>query len=392
MSGDGTGLSASAEGLPGVGSGQPELKLGRSIVIGPTPPPYHGVTVMTGHVVDAFRKAGLLAAHVNTSDDRPIKTLMRVDVENLRLGLVHSWQLVRVLRANPGAAVYFPLSQNRWGFLRDAVFVAIGRAFRRRIHAHFHGASFSRFREGEVWPVRILIRWVLASLDEVWVLTESLRSVFEGAIEPGRIRVVENAIDDPWPPHGPRRDRADRSLRLLFLGNLLPAKGADDFLDALILAASQRSVADEWSVRLVGEVMPDMEERIGSRVAELRKAGIDVVATGPLVGERKLEHLAEADVFVYPSRDDGQPLVILEAMAAGLAIVASDVGGIPDTVGGPDCGLIVPPSQAGPLAEAILRVTADSGLRESLGAAARARFEERYRTERLDRQIGGMAS
>jgi glycosyltransferase involved in cell wall biosynthesis len=77
-------------------------------------------------------------------------------------------------------------------------------------------------------------------------------------------------------------------------------------------------------------------------------------------------------VFVLPSLDEGLSSAVLAAMATGLPIVASNVGGIPEAVT-PECGILVPPGEAAPLAEAILQLIRDEPLRERLGAAARER-------------------
>jgi glycosyltransferase involved in cell wall biosynthesis len=101
---------------------------------------------------------------------------------------------------------------------------------------------------------------------------------------------------------------------------------------------------------------------------------------GELLGERDdvAEQLARADVFVLSSRSEGLPMAILEAMAAGLPVVATAVGGIPELVADGETGLLVPPGDADALAEALRRLVADPELRRRLGDAARTRVEERF--------------
>ena len=80
------------------------------------------------------------------------------------------------------------------------------------------------------------------------------------------------------------------------------------------------------------------------------------------------------DVFVMPSFSEGTPNSIVEAMACGKPIIASEVGGIPDMIGD-DAGIIVPPGDPGALTIAMLRLASDPALRQRLGRAARARYE-----------------
>ena len=88
--------------------------------------------------------------------------------------------------------------------------------------------------------------------------------------------------------------------------------------------------------------------------------------------------LAAADVFVLSSRSEGAPFSILEAMAAGLPVVATDVGGVGELVADGETGLLVPAGDPARLAEALRSLLADAALRRRLGAAGLARARERF--------------
>src|SRR5439155_13240184 len=107
---------------------------------------------------------------------------------------------------------------------------------------------------------------------------------------------------------------------------------------------------------------------------------IEAELRGPveLLGERGdvPELLAAADVFVLSSASEGLPMSVLEAMAAGLPVVASAVGGVPELVG--DAGILVPPHDERALADALARVLGNAELRRRLGAAARARVAREF--------------
>jgi glycosyltransferase involved in cell wall biosynthesis len=95
-------------------------------------------------------------------------------------------------------------------------------------------------------------------------------------------------------------------------------------------------------------------------------------------------------VFALSSRSEGAPLSILEAMAAGLPVVSSRVGGVPELVVDGETGLLVPPGDPEALAVALGRLVADPGLRRRLGAAGRERTQRcfdvrRQRQDHLDR-------
>ena len=83
------------------------------------------------------------------------------------------------------------------------------------------------------------------------------------------------------------------------------------------------------------------------------------------------------DVFVMPSFTEGTPNSIVEAMACGKPIIASDVGGIPDMIGD-ESGILVPPGDTSALAEAMLRLAKDKDLRRTMGAAAKERYQRLF--------------
>ncbi len=346
------------------------------IVIGPTPPPVHGSAVATKHLVEAVAEAGALAAHLETGeDDRSTAKLGALDPLNVYLGLKHVALLVWLLARNRGADVYVPISQNLWAFARDAIFIRLGALARRRVVVHLHGGYFGVFYERSGALGRRWIEATFARVDEAWVLTEFHRDIFGPLIPPDRVRVIENSSDDFGPPAAGQRD--DGRLRLLFLSNLMPEKGHADLLAALELLADRgvRGI----DLRLAGGVDPDVAERVRERAAALAAAGIGVELLGRVEGGVKREQFRWADALVLPSHFlEGQPIVLLEAMSAGLPVIASDSSGIPFTVLDGEQALIVGAGEIAALAAAIERLRDEPALRERLGRSGRARFEQRY--------------
>jgi glycosyltransferase involved in cell wall biosynthesis len=119
------------------------------------------------------------------------------------------------------------------------------------------------------------------------------------------------------------------------------------------------------------------EIAIRERAAALH-LGPSCVFSGTYAGlEEKTAFLDSLDLFVLPSFTEGTPNSLIEAMAHGLPVVTTRVGGIPDVVT-PNCGLLVPPGDVGALATALARLVADAVLRGRMGHAARKRYEARY--------------
>ena len=150
-------------------------------------------------------------------------------------------------------------------------------------------------------------------------------------------------------------------------------KGLDTLLEAW---ASLTREQPEGERRLVlvgsGEDLPEVRRRIEAESLP----GLHVVDTWVQDRRRLADVLAAADVYAFPSRHEGLAVAPIEALAAGLPVVASDARGAADVVG--DAGLVVPTGDAAALAGAIGELLADPGRRAELGRRARARADERY--------------
>jgi glycosyltransferase involved in cell wall biosynthesis len=303
---------------------------------------------------------------------------------SLMLGLSHGFRLAILIARHLDAAVYVPISQSRWGFLRDAVLLCVARLARRARIVHLHGGYFATFHADADALLRGAIKASLTGVDQAWVLTEGLRSMFDGLVPAGRVFVLENAVDDPGAVAESADERRDGPLRLLYLANLLAEKGCFELLAALERLAETDGVP-ELRVRLVGDATDQVRHRIDQRRSKLAGTGIAIEVPGPLVGAAKLAEYRSADMFVYPTRYryEGQPLVLLEAMASGLPIITTTLGGIPETIEHERSGLLVPPGDAARLGEALGRLIFEPPMRAPLGTAARQRYVERHTPSRF---------
>jgi glycosyltransferase involved in cell wall biosynthesis len=159
--------------------------------------------------------------------------------------------------------------------------------------------------------------------------------------------------------------------RLVCVAAVTPRKGLDVLLDAL-----DRICDVPWSLTSVGPLdrEPGFAAEVRRRAARL---GERVTFTGPLTGHALDACYADADLLVLPSRAEPYGMVVTEALARGVPVVASDVGGVGEAVGhaagGVRPGLLVPPADPGALAGALHRWLTEPALRTQLRAAARAR-------------------
>jgi glycosyltransferase involved in cell wall biosynthesis len=172
--------------------------------------------------------------------------------------------------------------------------------------------------------------------------------------------------------------------RVLYVGLLTPRKGVVDLLTAARLLRDREIPHELWLLGGTPDEGPTAE-------AEVR-AALD--GTARLLGTRPPEEMpaafAEADVFCLPSWWEAMPLSILEAMAAGLPVVATDVGDVARAVEHGVTGLVVPAHDPEGLAEALATLLADPDLRRRMGAAGRERATTRFSSGVTARQVSAL--
>jgi glycosyltransferase involved in cell wall biosynthesis len=231
--------------------------------------------------------------------------------------------------------------------------------------------------------VKALLGYLAARrADAVIAVSQAVRTTFasQAHLPSSRITVIHNGLD--LAPFEELEDRAAARDRLAWsqtrptisiVGVMRQCKGHDTLLDAL---PAIRDAFPDVVVKIVGG---------GDVPAELR-ARIDALAgTVELVGERSdiPAVLAASDIVVQASRSEGLPTVMMEAGAAGVAVVATDVGGTSDVVEDGTTGLLVPREDAQALAAAVVQLLGDPERVRSMGLNARASILQRFS---LDRQ------
>ena len=225
--------------------------------------------------------------------------------------------------------------------------------------------------------VRMVLRRVLCGR-----LGESFRWLFAGLIAPARIAVVPNGID--WPavqkptrePHKPHR------YRILHLSTLNRLKGAPILMAAIPMVLKVRQdvefvFAGPWSH---GEDQREAESFVAHH-----RLDDHIVFTGPVnTIEHKRSIYSSANLFVFPGiQQEGQPLVVLEAMASGLPVLFTDRGCLRETVIERESGFEVRCNDPQHLADRILWFLDHPEEIERMGCNARKRFELLYTRERF---------
>jgi glycosyltransferase involved in cell wall biosynthesis len=364
------------------------------LMIGPVPPPYGGVGAVFKAFLDSELQEHFRITVVDTSkkDAREVVSDSRV---SLRDGLYLTKSLVelalKLTRERPDVAFLTPVGDH--SLLREAAFLRLlklrGIPIVCQFHARYEGELFVT---GRPWARRFLGP-LLAPADRILLLSEGLRRYFTADFARDRTGVLTNFVDSVPYATLPRPRPAGGPPTVFFLGRLSEPKGLWDLL-AAVRPVAERIPDVRFVIGGTAE-FPAVEAEIARVTAEL-DVGSRVVFPGTLTGERKLAAFGAADVFCLPSHLENQPVVLLEAMAAGLPVVSTSVGTISELVTDGSEGFLIAPRDREALATQLVRLLADPTLRAAMGARGRARvaaqFDRRVVVDRLIGELRAFAS
>ena len=203
-------------------------------------------------------------------------------------------------------------------------------------------------------------------------------------VDPRNLRVVSNGVDPYFATAIPEAERQRLTARfalpagsplMLYVGNHTANKGLDVLLRAIPLMRKK-------AVAVIAGAIRSQEEHARLLADNGMSAADERLLFTDFITREELRALYQSvDVFVFPSRADTLPLVVLEAMTSGLPVVSTLIGGIPYEVSG-DTGILMKPGDPVLLAAALDRLCADETMRKAMGNAGRARVTELFNWER----------
>jgi glycosyltransferase involved in cell wall biosynthesis len=267
---------------------------------------------------------------------------------------------------------------------RKALFLALARWAGRRVVAHFHAGDFEHYYGRQGRGGRWLIRRGLGRAHRLIAVSRASCELLRRLLPQAEVTFIPNGLDlsafGVGRPSGSCPSRgdgghepetcaaADDCVRLLFVGAMGRLKGERDLIEAVSRAAEH---APQLRLMMLGHGAESVrglcEERgVWPRVEQL----------GPVPMGERFEFYRRADIFVLPSYGEGMPMSVLEALAAGLPVIATRVGGIPELVEEGEQGFLIAPGDVEALAGRIVRLAGDAALRRRMGARSRAQARE----------------
>ena len=346
------------------------------------PPPVHGASLVGSFLRDsALVNGSFEASYVNLSASTTLEQTGRFGLNKIGSFLRIFREVRRMMQAGCPDLVYMTPSSTMPGLLKDALIARMVRRRCGRIVLHFHNKGVSscqdRFIDDRLY--RLLFRDA-----DVILLSRLLYPDIRKYVLEERVHFCPNGISVPE-----LHPSAGSVPRILFLSNMIRTKGVSVLVDACRIL-KDRGVPFRCS--LVGALSADYPG--DSLVAEFREKGVadNVVYEGPRYGDEKWEAFSKADLFVLPTfyANECFPLVILEAMGAGLPVVTTDEGALPEMVRDGVDGIICPKRDPAALADALERLLVNPALRSGMGESGKARFQDLFTLDRFEERMVGI--
>ena len=262
--------------------------------------------------------------------------------------------------------VYIHIGSNA-SLYRESAFVVLARLFRLPVISHFHAGDVDLYMARQTRVGKWFIRSAIGlSSRVIAVSNESARQLAD--LNDGlQTSMIPNAIDTSTFLSVCRQDEAARgSVRLLFVGAVGKLKGEKDLVQALALV---KQAGVDVRVSFLGY-------RAEGLVEDCRQLGItDLIDhLGPVPMDKRLDFYRNADIFVLPTYAEAMPIAVIEAMAAGLPVITTAVGGIPEIIDDGVEGFLVECGDVKEIAEKILLLSRDKQKRLEMGSKGRSRI------------------
>jgi glycosyltransferase involved in cell wall biosynthesis len=324
----------------------------------PTPPPFAGTELGGKYLLESGLTTRVKLHHVRSN----IRT-NNMNREKINLEAIHSlfriiWKCLQVLTYHDIHVIYFLVTSNNTGLLRDMVYFSLARLFGKRVVIHYKGSNYVKFYHSKNRFWQAIIRALLKSANRLLVESESIAKEFAILIPREKVSIVPPGIKlEHIAPI--TRDFSRRPVKLLYFGNLSYAKGLHQLSQAFI-QLSQR--IPELELHLAGELLlnetafqwltgeheryyrdhyVEINRYLNEFITDNRQKGVFYHGRLDSVGIYRL--LVDCDILVFLSFSEGFSVTILESLTFGLPMIITRVGAAKDfLIDGVHCFFVEP--------------------------------------------------
>jgi glycosyltransferase involved in cell wall biosynthesis len=354
----------------------------RVLMIGPGKDIIGGITTLVEVLVPALEQRVNLT-YFPIVNNRPVKESGVLSVQNIILAFSQYTRfLIKLFRSRP-QIIHIHTSQG-FGWLKDTFYILVGKLYGSKVVLHVHAADFNSLYNARSKLFQRYTRWAMGLSEAIISISDEWKQRLGGIVPAEKIIPFRNCINIDSFSHHPA-DRDADSVQALFIGSVGSRKGAFDLLEALGRLKSRDCVLPTCIAGY--EASEGDLERARSRLHALHLTD-SCELPGTVLGEKKAELFRRASLFVLPSYNEGLPMAILEGMSAGMAVVSTPVGGIPEIVRDGYNGFLVQPGNIDALAEKLEILARDPVLCQLMGRRSREIVEELDVKPYVERLLG----
>lgn len=315
-------------------------------------------------VIQAYEKSGFYSQNnmlfIETCNNKII-------LKRLYIALIAFIRIFNYTVSDKVSLIHMHMSM-RGSFFRKLIIFRIAKLKKIPTIIHLHGSEFKEFYDSSPDIVKKLIKYLFDSVSCIIVLSNSWKK-YISSLTANQIYIINNFVPDIYNDETKQLNR--RRVNMLYLGVFGERKGIYDLLT--VFAEINEQVK---GVKLIcagnGEI-----EQVNQKIKELNLSN-KVINLGWISGEKKINVLNESAIFVLPSYNEGLPMAIIEAMSCSMAVVATNVGGIPEIVD-KQTGVLINPGNIVQLKKALLDLlTMEESEFKKICRQSRDRYERVY--------------
>jgi len=342
------------------------------------PPPVHGASIMNQHVVNILKNSTYDLESIQLRFVDSISDIGSSNLKKIFKMIIIAMEIVKYIKNMRPNLVYFTISPVNYAFYRDLLYVSIFRIYRKKILYHLHGKGIGKRKK--IWWWRLLYTFVFKN-QYVIHLSALLERDISG-LGYRNISFVPNGIEKIF---FSERLKDGNIINIIYLSNYAIAKGILILIEACKILNSKNI---HFMLDIVGNAYDVTKAELQGLIDKYQLTHM-VNILGPKYGAEKYLILNHSDFLVFPTFYENEcfPLVLLEAMQAGIPIISTYEGAIPEIVDDGINGFLVQQNDSLALADKIELLIKDKDLREKLGRAGRKKYLENYTLMRFEKNI-----
>lgn len=345
------------------------------------PPPFHGVSLTNERIIQSKQiEEGFEIKVLPISYNQQITSIGRFQFKKLFKYLMLLAAFFKELLLFGPEFVYFSMVPCGLPFYRDAVFVILSKCFRKKILLHLHGVGIHVCIQN-FFP-RLIYRLVFQKAHVILQSQLLLPDLSKIKNNIQKIYIVHNAIPARINPIQKKAEK--KTLTFINVSTVIPAKGQIDILKAAKRLLDQG--LDSFKIVFIGQTFDSQYALQMENYAKQNQMEEYIDFKGPLFGEAKEKILEEADVFLFPTYNESFGLVSLEAMRAGLPVIATNVGSLPEIVK-QGSGFLYPPGSIEQLASHMGTFIKERPAISKMGQKALETFKENFTFEIFEQKM-----